>query len=299
MAPEAAQAKPDRRINAYRPDLADAGLRGQVEAQRFVEGRPRQVTAPNAPIRKAPDPLAEQEAEALYGERVRVFEDKNGWSWLQSERDGYVGYVESGRLGTRLWNPTHRVAVPRTPLFSGPGLKTAVTDFLHMESALEISAQENGYARTEEGWVYAGHLAPEGEQDLDYVSTALLFLGAPYVWGGRSSLGLDCSGLAQLALQRAGIACPRDSDMQAASPLLGERLPPGETPRRGDLIYWKGHVAIALDAATVVNATAHGLAVVVEPLAELDARARSEHPQGILVIRRPQLLGAAASGKGN
>ncbi len=158
-----------------------------------------------------------------------------------------------------------------------------------MESAVQVTGAEQGYLQTPQGWLFAKHLCPVNRFQTDYVSTALLFLGAPYVWGGRSSLGMDCSGLIQLVFQRAGIEAPRDSDMQAGSERLGERLAAGALPRRGDLIFWKGHVAIALDDDRVVNATGHHLAVVVEPLEDIDARAREESGQGITLIRRPKV----------
>ena len=281
--------QPDRRLHAYREDLADETLRGQVEARSYVPGQERQVQSASAPIRRKPSASAEQEAEALFGERLKLFDEKDGWAWVQSERDGYVGYVRSAQITGATWAATHVVAVPRTPLFSGPNLKTPIDDFLHMESALEVLDIDRGYLQTAKGWVFAKHACPIRQYHRDYVSTALLFLGAPYVWGGRSSLGMDCSGLTQLVLQRAGIDAPRDSDMQETSDLLGERLVPDALPRRGDIIYWKGHVAIALDQSQVVHSTGHHLAVVVEPLEDIDERARAESGEGITSIRRPKL----------
>lgn len=277
----------DRRLHAYRDDLADAALKGQVEATRFVEPQFRQVCADRAPLRRAPNPDSEQEAEAIFGERMRLFEEKDGWAWVQSERDGYVGYCEAKRLTGTSWTSSHVVAVPRTPLFSGPGLKYAVRQFLHMESTLEVLDAKDGYLQTPHGWVFAKHLCTKRQHQSDYVNSALLFIGVPYVWGGRSSLGLDCSGLVQVVLQRAGIEAPRDSDMQAKSGLLGEKLSADILPRRGDIIFWKGHVAIALDQNRVVHATGHHLAVVVEPLEDIDERARAESGEGVTVVRRP------------
>ncbi len=286
--PDSTIAEPlDRRLHAFRPDLADARLEGKVEAPKFVTGKPAQLDAPQAAVRKAADGDSEQEAELLYGDRVLVFEEKAGWAWIQGQRDGYVGYVESKLLSDQLWDPTHRVAALRTPLFAGPGLKTAIRAHLHMESAVRVEGQQDKYVETRDGWIYTPHLTALDQTEPDYVATALKFLGAPYVWGGRSSLGLDCSGLVQIALQRAGLPCPRDSDMQAKSDLLGEQLVVTSAPERGDLIYWKGHVAIALNTTEVVNATASGMAVIVEPLAAINARAVAESGQGIIAIRRP------------
>ncbi len=280
----------DRRLHAFRDDLADLALKGRVDAPRFVEAEARQVVSASAPLRRAASPDAEQEAEALFGERMKLFDERDGWCWVQSERDGYVGYCEAACLSAFTWEPTHVVAVTRTPLFAGPGLKHPVQSFLHMESAIEVLDIEQSYLRTHQGWVFAKHVCPPQQHQRDYVTTALLFLGAPYVWGARSSYGLDCSGLTQIALQRAGVESPRDTDMQEASGLLGKSLPAGAPLQRGDIIYWKGHVAIAIDDRRVVHATGFHLSVCVEPLEDIDARARAESGKGITSIRRPGLL---------
>jgi len=277
----------DRRLNAFRDDLADAALKGKVEAPRFVEPQSRQVITDRAPLRRAPNADSEQEAEALFGERMKLFDKKDGWAWVQSERDGYVGYCEAACLSSVGWSSSHVVAVPRTPLFSGPGLKYAIKQFLHMESTLEVLDTKDGYLQTPHGWLFAKHVCTKRQHQSDYIDTALLFIGAPYVWGGRSSLGMDCSGLVQLVLQRAGIEAPRDSDMQAKSDLLGESLSVDILPKRGDIIFWKGHVAIALDQNRVVHATGHHLAVAVEPLEDIDERARQESGEGVTAVRRP------------
>jgi hypothetical protein len=280
----------DRRLHAFRDDLADLALKGRVDAPRFVAGEERQISSASAPLRRAASAEAEQEAEALFGEHMKVFDERDGWAWVQSRRDGYVGYCQSECLSSVLWDSTHVVAVGRTPLFSGPGLKHPVKDFLHMESAIEVLDIEQGYLRTRQGWVFAKHVCPPQQHQRDYVTTALLFLGVPYVWGGRSSYGLDCSGLTQLVMQRAGVEAPRDTDMQERSGLMGAELDLDAPLRRGDLVYWKGHVAIAIDERRVVHATGHHLAVCVEPLEDIDARAQAESGKGITAIRRPGLL---------
>ena len=213
---------------------------------------------------------------------------------MQNRTDGYVGYVESTALGTESSATTHSVKVPRSFLFPGPDLKLPPRDALTMTGRVAVVGVEGGYSEVEiggrRGWVYSQHLAPEGEIEPDFVATALRFLGVPYLWGGKESGGLDCSGLVQVALARAGIPCPRDSNMQAASLGAAVDWEPGRTElQRGDLISFPGHCAIALDAVEVVNANAHAMMVSIEPLAELVARVEAESGgTGVTAVRRLQ-----------
>lgn len=275
----------DRRIHAVRRDLADARLHGRVDAAHFAEGRPATVAVGAAGLRR--EPAGRFDSQVLLGEPLLVFAEEDGWAWVQSDADGYVGYVETTALAPRTETATHRVAVRSTLLFPEPDIKVPVRDVLTLTTTLAVTGNEKRFAATPYGYIRADHLAPLGQTQPDYVETALTFLHTPYLWGGKSAAGVDCSGLVQLALTAAGIACPRDSDMQEACPDLGPLVDPKAPPQRGDLIFWKGHVAIALDAKTVVNATAHYLSTVVEPLAELDDRARADSPDGITTVRRP------------
>ena len=128
------------------------------------------------------------------------------------------------------------------------------------------------------------HLAPIGAGfETDAAGVALRFLGAPYLWGGRESLGLDCSGLVQQALAACGKACPRDTDMQAG---IGVAVAPGDLAR-GDLVFWKGHVGMMLDAERMVHANGHHMATVVEPLAEAIARIEAAGYGPPTAYRRP------------
>ncbi len=280
------------RLNAYRPDLADVSLKGRVAAERFTAGRPAQVRHGVAALRRHPAAEAPQDTQLLSGETVTIFDEAEGWAWVQNATDGYVGYVVGAALGAEVSAPTHCVQALRSFLFPGPDLKLPPLDALTMTGRVAVTATEGGYSQVSfggrEGWVYSRHLAPEAEVEPDFVATALRFLGVPYLWGGKASDGLDCSGLVQVALARAGISCPRDSDTQAES--LGVELPwqPGRTElRSGDLIYFPGHVAIALDAVEVVNANAHAMMVSVEPLAELEARVKQESGgTGVTAVRR-------------
>ncbi|PDQ20446.1 peptidase P60 [Mesorhizobium sanjuanii] len=268
----------DARLHAFRSDLADARLKGEVAAERFVAGRPARITALVADIRKAPRPDAGVNTQALFGDDVLVFEDAEGWAWIQAERDGYVGYVADTVLGARDHTPTHVVSVPRTFLYPGPDLRFPITGQLSMGSAVTVTgaAETRGthYALLPSGEaIISGHLRSVGEAVPDYVAVAETFLGTPYLWGGVSGFGIDCSGLVQLALRMAGRQVLRDSDMQAAT--IGAPLDPGPDfagLRRGDLVFWKGHVAIMTDAKTMIHANGHTMLVSREGFKDAVAR---------------------------
>ncbi|MCG5235392.1 C40 family peptidase [Xanthobacter oligotrophicus] len=261
----------DPRLTPARPDLAAAALKGQVEAARYVEGEVRRVAVPVAPLRRRPASDAPLETQALFGETVRVFEDDpEGWSWVQLEADRYVGYLPTEALAAPGRAPTHTVRALRTFLFPGPDIKLPPREALVLGSKVAVREVRGGFAVTTDGFLPVVHLAEPAEREGDFVAVAARFLGVPYLWGGRSSLGLDCSGLVQTALAATGIAAPRDSDMQEAA--LGDPLPLDAEPRRGDLLFWPGHVGIVEAADTLLHANAFHMAVAREPLAEALAR---------------------------
>jgi cell wall-associated NlpC family hydrolase len=268
----------DARLHAFRSDLADARLKGEVSADRFVAGQPARISVPVADLRKAPRWDAGVNTQALFGDDILVFEDKDGWAWIQVERDGYVGYVADTVLGARDHAPTHVVSVPRTFLYPGPDLRFPAGGQLSMGSAVTVTgaAETRGthYALVPSGQaIIAGHLRPIAEAATDYVAVAESFLCTPYLWGGVSGFGIDCSGLVQLSMRMAGKDVLRDSDMQAAS--IGEPLDPGPNftgLRRGDLVFWKGHVAVMTDAETMIHANGHTMLVSREGLKDAVAR---------------------------
>ncbi|TIU91609.1 MAG: NlpC/P60 family protein, partial [Mesorhizobium sp.] len=268
----------DARLHAFRSDLADARLKGEVAADRFVAGRPARISAAVADIRNEPRPDAGVNSQLLFGDDVLVFEDAEGWAWIQAERDGYVGYVADTALGGRDHAPTHVVSVPRTFLYPGPDLRLPLSGQLSMGSAVRVAgaAETRGthYALLPSGEaVISGHLRPLNRPAADYVAVAETFLGTPYLWGGASGFGIDCSGLVQLAMHMAGKQVLRDSDMQAAT--IGESLEPGPNfagLRRGDLVFWKGHVAIMTDPETMIHANGHTMLVSREGFKEAVAR---------------------------
>lgn len=259
----------DPRLTPARPDLAARHLQGMVTAERFVDGVPCRVLRPTAPVRGTPDPMAPLTTEALFGEAVTVFETTSeGWAWGQLDADSYVGWLPAEALAPAGPVPTHKVSALRTPVFPGPSIKLPPRDLLSFGSRLVIVEWRERFAVTQEGgFVFATHLAPLDAAEADFVAVAARFLGAAYLWGGRSSLGLDCSGLVQAALTACGVACPRDSDMQEHA--VGAKVAFAGDPaelRRGDLLYWPGHVGIVEDGAMLLHATAYFMSVVREPL---------------------------------
>jgi cell wall-associated NlpC family hydrolase len=261
----------DARINPFRPEIAAKHLQGQVEARRFVEGVRYEIIEPLADLRRAPSHEAALDTQALMGETVTVYETtEEGWAWGQLERDGYVGWLSENALGAPGAAVTHKVVVPRTLCFPGPNIKLPPVAALPMGVQLVIARQDERFAITATGWhIPTVHLAPIKAKQPDFVSVAEQFLHAPYLWGGKSALGIDCSGLVQVALHSAGVACPRDSDMQELT--LGHESPLAQL-RRGDLVFWKGHVAIARDGETLIHANAFHMAVAIEPVDAAIAR---------------------------
>jgi len=278
----------DPRLTPARPDLAAKALEGKVTAARYVEGRVCEVVAPQAPLRAEPRPDAPLATEALKGERVTVYDTNGeGWAWGQLAADGYVGWLPANALAPPGAAPTHKVAALRTFAFPGPSIKLEPSEALPLGARLVIVGMEERMAVTSSGaYVPAPHLAPVGADEADFVAVAERFLGVPYLWGGKTALGLDCSGLVQVALASCGFACPRDSDMQEGS--VGSLVPPSvdrSDLKRGDLVFWKGHVAIARDRSSLIHANAYHMAVTVEPAAAAIARIRATGSE-ITSVRR-------------
>ncbi len=276
----------DPRVTPARPDLAAAHLRGQVEAARFVEGVEFEVFDPVAPLRRAPVPDAALETEALKGERVTIYDqDGEGFGWGQLHSDRYVGWLPMNALRMPGPEPTHKVVAVRTILFPGRSIKDQPVEGLPLGCRLAVAGADGELARLATGgFVPARHLAPLDTAAADFVAVAERFIGVPYLWGGKTSLGIDCSGLVQVALTACGVICPRDSDMQRA---LGTSLPAGDFDalRRGDLVFWNGHVAVMRDAVTLLHANAFHMAVAAEPMREAVGRISAAGSEVVAVKR--------------
>lgn len=278
----------DPRLTPARADLAASHLRGKVEAARFVEGRSFDIVEPQAPLRREPRPDASLLTEAIEGERVTVYDtNEEGWAWGQLEADGYVGFLPASALASPGAAATHKVAALRTLVFPGPSIKLPPVEALPLGAKLAVARVADCLAVTQAGgYVPAVHLAPLGEFEPDFVAVAERFVGVPYLWGGKTALGIDCSGLVQVALTACGIACPRDSDMQEAA--LGTSVaaaPDYSDLKRGDLVFWKGHVAIVREPGSLLHANGFHMAVAVEPIAQGVARVRASGSE-ITSIRR-------------
>jgi cell wall-associated NlpC family hydrolase len=267
----------DPRLTPARSDLAAKYLEGKVKAARFVEGEVFEIVEVLAPMREGPSSDAMLSTQALKGERVTIY-DRNGegFAWGQLNSDGYVGWLPDRALAKPVAKPTHKVTALRTFAFPGPSIKLPPVETLSMGAMLTVTREDGAFAVTREGWYLPRpHVGAIDEMAADFVAVAERFVGTPYLWGGKSSIGIDCSGLVQVALNAAGTGCPRDSDMQRDS--LGRALSPAEYKhlQRGDLIYWKGHVAIARDADSIVHANAHHMAAVVENTRDAIARIKA------------------------
>ncbi len=262
--------KPDPRITLVRQGLAAASLEGLVEAERFATTRTLQVTVPSIAIRTAPRSDAEQVDQLLFGESFEVLDDAFGWGFGQASRDGYVGYADVDAMSAEVLRPTHWVGTIRTYGFLEPAIRAPVIGMFSLNALVTVEAVvDDRFAKVARaGYMPVHHLSPIGEHlATDPAGVAERYLGAPYFWGGRDSLGLDCSGLIQQALYACGRACPRDSDMQQAlgSPLdIGADL---QGLRRDDLVFWKGHVGVMLDAERLLHANGYHMATAIEPLA--------------------------------
>jgi cell wall-associated NlpC family hydrolase len=285
----------DLRRNAARPDRADVRLKEFYPADTYVAGEPCQVRAPTLPMKKNTEHVAGLENEVLFGEAVTVFDEKDGWAWVQLQRDKYVGYVPAQGLSRESIPATHRVASIGTFIYPEPNIKTVPLAHLSLNATVAVRETNDRFATLATGgYLIARHLRDIDRNARDFVDIAERLIGTPYLWGGRTRLGFDCSGLVQLAMEAAGLDCPRDTDMQSAevgTPIVADAS--YDNLVRGDLVFWPGHVGIMIDGVMLLHANGHHMSTVVEPLSQAVTRiARDAGERGqVSMIKRPHERG--------
>ncbi|WP_438974947.1 C40 family peptidase [Roseicyclus sp.] len=275
----------DPRTTPSNGRVAHISLEGQVAAERFVNGRWMMIQQPMVNITDAP--RGNRVSQLLFGERFLSLETADGFAFGMAERDNYVGYILSGAL-TGAEDATHWVTNPATHLYPKPDFKSPPDVALFFGSQVKVAGERDGFLRIQTAHhIPAQHLTPIRARFSDPVGIADLFLGTPYLWGGTSRWGIDCSGLVQAALLACGIPCPRDSDQQEAA--LGTALPEGAALQRGDLVFWRGHVGIMANDHMLLHANAHHMAVAYEPLAEAVERIEAREFGAVTSFRRLSL----------
>ncbi|MEJ6396831.1 C40 family peptidase [Yoonia sp. 208BN28-4] len=271
----------DRRLTPANGRVAALHLQGHVAADAFVAGEKCNVQTAVADLCASPN--GSRDRQLLMGAAVTVFEDRNGWSFLQTEADGYVGYLRSDALGPRTV-PSHFVSTPATHVYESEAFKSRDLMVLSFGSKLTVTDERAKFFETPYGYVPKKHLRPLERPFADPVTIAQLFFGVPYLWGGNSVRGIDCSGLVQAALMSCGIYCPADSDMQRAE--TGALLDDGARLARGDLMFWKGHVGMMVDEDVMIHANAHHMAVVYEPIKDAIIRIKAQGDGDVLARKR-------------
>ena len=261
----------DRRITAARPDLAAAHLKGVVESERYRKGRIKQVVHAAVGLRFAPSANATLETELLFGETFTVYELKDGWVWGQAALDSHVGYAPADAFAESSAPPTHRVIARATPLLTAPDVKQPSRAILPMNAKLDVAEPDGRFTLLADGtYVFSAHIAPIETRAADWLAVAQTFLGAPYLWGGKTFAGIDCSGLIQTALEASGISAPRDTDLMENA--LGQSVALDAPLQRGDLIFWKGHMGALLDSERIIHASGYHMQVVIEDFASARKR---------------------------
>ena len=261
----------DPRLIPANARVAADHLRGLVEAPTYLPGEPMQVSIPVADLLREPN--GARDRQLVLGETVQCFERHEGWAFVQSHKDGYVGYLPAEVLRSPN-TPSHIVTARSTHLYGAADFKSLERTSLSHGSRLEVLANLGRFSETTDGFVPTAHLTPLNTLETDPVNVAETYLGTPYLWGGNSGFGLDCSALIQAGCLTCGIPCPGDSDMQEAE--LGTHLPDDAPLQRGDLLFWKGHVAWVADPDTLLHANAFHMAVAYEPLQDAIQRIEAQ-----------------------
>lgn len=260
----------DRRLTPFSGRVALAAWRGRVDAAEYVEGTAACITAGVTDLCPTPDALRDR--QLVFGARVTCIDQRDGWTFVQAA-DEYCGWVQTTTLGEAV-DATHVVCTPATHVYRHPSIKQGEGARLTLGSRLAVLDHDDQFARIAQGWVPKTHVRAVGDIGNDPAAEAEKLLGTPYLWGGNSRDGIDCSGLVQVALAMCGVAAPADSDLQRAA--FGAFLPADDPIRRGDLFFWQGHIAMALDGETLIHANGHSMNVARENIQTCLARIAPE-----------------------
>ena len=271
----------DPRLTPANQNVACSSLRGQIEHTNFVEGQNYQVNVPFVDLLGAPD--GERHRQLIYGSKVKYFGETDGWAFIQNAYDNYVGYVprETINLDT---NKTHIVSAPLSHVFSEPNIKAKNIATLPLAAKVSGKTVENGFLEIELGWIPVRHIKLKTEFATNPVEVSKLFLNSPYLWGGNTCLGIDCSGLIQISMLLCGLNCPGDSDQQLNS--IGQSIDIGSPQKTGDILFWKGHVAWVLNEAHILHANAYHMITVIEKTSDVIERIKSQEGNNIVAHKR-------------
>ena len=271
----------DPRVTPANETVACSTLKGKIKHANFVEAKNYQVNVPFVDLLGSPD--GKRNRQLIYGSKVKYFSAAKGWAFIQNTYDNYVGYVPESTIASET-QKTHIVTAPLAHVFMEPNIKSKNIEILPLASRVSGEVIENGFLETELGWISVSQLKRKTELSKDPVEVSKLLQNAPYLWGGNTTLGIDCSGLIQISLLLCGIDCPGDSDQQMNT--LGQNIDIGSPRKKGDIIFWKGHVAWALNERQILHANAYHMATVIEEANEAIERIKKQDNNNLIAHKR-------------